>query len=310
VEDILHTFALDSPLFPSLRRIKPCTEFTFVPEAFQMMITQGIDFLPVIEQRTGKYLTLVNLIDFVAFFLGFIPEDAKSLEDIWKVPEVTFQRATKIPDVNPSPMVLESISVGSAIQTMLNKNSHKLVLINQDQILLNIVTQLDLLRFVSLFLDGFQQFKKSLKELGWALKPVVTISEDEPTKHGFAMAIQHRITGIGVVNSMGQLTGNLSITDFRSVGDINFIHLLNEPVQKHIQRILLFDAQIKVPYDQYPLCCQTTSSLVSVINTMLECQAHRMYVVDETKKPIGIISISDILHHLLPTYSKNEVVTK
>jgi CBS domain-containing protein len=44
--------------------------------------------------------------------------------------------------------------------------------------------------------------------------------------------------------------------------------------------------------------CEREKSLVEVMNRINETRVHRLYVVDEQRKPVGVVSLTDICHSL------------
>ena len=44
--------------------------------------------------------------------------------------------------------------------------------------------------------------------------------------------------------------------------------------------------------------CEREKSLVEVMNRINETRVHRLYVVDEQRKPVGVVSLTDIYHNL------------
>jgi CBS domain-containing protein len=44
--------------------------------------------------------------------------------------------------------------------------------------------------------------------------------------------------------------------------------------------------------------CEREKSLVEVMNRINETRVHRLYVVDEQRKPVGVVSLTDIYHSL------------
>jgi len=45
-----------------------------------------------------------------------------------------------------------------------------------------------------------------------------------------------------------------------------------------------------------PYCVRSTASLSDVLVMITETRSHRIYVVDESKNPIGVISLVDIVN--------------
>jgi CBS domain-containing protein len=50
-----------------------------------------------------------------------------------------------------------------------------------------------------------------------------------------------------------------------------------------------------------PIVCTPDATLGEVIQRVVAEKVHRMYVVDENSHPLGVITLTDILHLLHPS---------
>jgi CBS domain-containing protein len=46
--------------------------------------------------------------------------------------------------------------------------------------------------------------------------------------------------------------------------------------------------------------CYLDSTLRDVVGLVNDARIHRVYVVDEQRKPVGVVSLTDIFHNLTP----------
>jgi len=109
---------------------------------------------------------------------------------------------------------------------------------------------------------------------------------------------KNKISAVGVVNENGELIGNLSLTDLRSIGEIEGLAQLNLPIKGYQQRIEALSSERTIPHYKYPVKANETDTLDSIIQTLITYNIHRIYIVDNLNKPIGILSLIDILQEL------------
>ena len=97
----------------------------------------------------------------------------------------------------------------------------------------------------------------------------------------------HRITGLPVLDASGSLVGVLSQTDL--------VRAKADPRLSANWRGLAVEAVMTKP----ALTIGTTATISDAARLMDECRVHRLVVTDESSKPIGIISASDLVRSWL-----------
>ena len=110
----------------------------------------------------------------------------------------------------------------------------------------------------------------------------------------FELMDAKRLSGIAVVNDDGKLVGNVSAKDIkRAVLDPTNIHL-------DVLSYLAIIRQAEANDTRHPFChVSSNASVGHVVNMMAKTGFHRVYVVDTDSKPIGVISFSDIIKHVI-----------
>ena len=51
------------------------------------------------------------------------------------------------------------------------------------------------------------------------------------------------------------------------------------------------------------VCVRTSTTLVDIVKRLAATGLHRVYVLDEHEKPIGVISLRDLIRYILPKIS-------
>jgi len=148
---------------------------------------------------------------------------------------------------------------------------------------------------------------RTLAQLNLGFTNVVTVHENERAYNAFKLMAEQNFNGIGVVNSKGVLVGNISATDIKLIGwNSEYWKLMGLPINSYLRELAthpentvksylstIVKGEIKV------LACTPLDTLSCAIKSMCYFNIHRIYIVDENCKPVGVVSTSDIITELL-----------
>lgn len=128
-------------------------------------------------------------------------------------------------------------------------------------------------------------------------KEVVSIVDSAPAFEAFQLLDSHRLSGIAVVDEDGKLLGNTSARDIK-------LAAIDEGKTAMDQDILSYLASVRqanlTKKDRYPSChVHENVTISNVINTLAKTGYHRVFVVDSERRPIGVISVADIIRFAL-----------
>jgi len=107
---------------------------------------------------------------------------------------------------------------------------------------------------------------------------------------------------VGIVDENGMLIGNLSNSDLRGLEADRFSHL-SLPVTEFLKIAKALSRPFATVLNSRlnalrALALPTGSTFKELLKLVEENRVHRAYVVDKDFKPVGIITLSDILHML------------
>jgi CBS domain-containing protein len=160
--------------------------------------------------------------------------------------------------------------------------------------LLDIITPNTMFSYLFTHQDeyGFAKIMaRPLSEVHVALeKGVTTVGENDIAISALARMAECRMHNVGIVNNQGVLTGNLSSQDVKVLCEHN-MDILFESVLDVSSACRQMSTK-----DMYPTITCTLSTTVKVVaDRLMKAHVHRIYVVDDKKKPIGIYGQRDIL---------------
>jgi len=128
---------------------------------------------------------------------------------------------------------------------------------------------------------------KALKQILYPTAPICVLNTDT-INHALHVIKDKKISAVGVVDKEGKLVGNFSVKDIRG-----FLLELTSVFALHVQDFLT--ALPKKAEVGYPICVTEETTVEELITKIVYAGVHRVYVVDLLHKPMGCISLTNIL---------------
>lgn len=301
--EFLDSIKTQSPLFPNnFGNVLTVEKDAPLSEAFQKLIEHRILSIPVVD-TDGKLLSLLTLKDLVCYIVVTFTDDdfkgRKFSEMLAKKEE--FQKK-KVADVKDSIETMHTIdaaeTVLAAVKLMINKNAHRVVVTEEGKPK-NLITQSRILKLVSVLLDALPIKGKTVQQLKLGLKPVVTISHKSSARQAFKLMVEKHVSATAVVDDKGALCGNLSVRDIKEIGfQAEYFEWFNEEIKVYLNNIRLMDRNRNIPEGQDPVRVTLNTTFEGVVKALTFYNIHRIYVVDSDNRPIGVISIGDVMSRL------------
>jgi len=132
---------------------------------------------------------------------------------------------------------------------------------------------------------------KKLSELKIAPKPVKTISTSTSALDGFKNMTTDKVSALAVVDENGKLVANLSASDLRGITSRRLKDAL-KPVLEFIQSSRGFVRD--------PVTISLDDTLETAMHRVVNEGLHRLWIVDAQGKPVGCVSLSDLICTFCP----------
>lgn len=115
---------------------------------------------------------------------------------------------------------------------------------------------------------------------------VLTIPQDTPMREAAQTLLRAQVSGAPVVDAQGRCVGILSAADFvqragRLEAAISAQRAPGDPVRRHMTTDLV--------------TADPETHIGTLARTMIDGRIHRLVIVDEERRPIGIVSSTDLL---------------
>ena len=126
-------------------------------------------------------------------------------------------------------------------------------------------------------------------------RKIICAKEDEPVVEAFKRMGKFKIPAVPVINEGKKVTSTLSSYLLR--------HISNNKILGQIEHGLtvkdFLDAMPSTAVAHHSTLFPA-ASVIDVMNAMIECTAHRVWIVDEeNERPISCVSMSDVLEIIL-----------
>jgi len=152
---------------------------------------------------------------------------------------------------------------------------------------MNVVSQSSIVKFLAENMRHLgRSGDKALVQLNISKKIVYQVPAVAKTLDGFLLMDKHKVEALAVTDNSGKLIGELSAANLRGLGADIFTRMelsVEEFIKGH----------------RLPETCQPAARLKDVITQLARTGSHRLWVVDAEAKPIGIVSLTDVMKALM-----------
>jgi len=283
-----------------------CTREDKLVDVWRGLVQHGFLSVPVLQKTKSKYYGGLDLLDIVRFVVDFFGrKKLESDEDYWELAnkDVEFQKKL-VKDAmvypmsrrNPFHPTLKGYSIFSVME-LLGKEPglHRVPIIDnyETRRLVGMITQSHITKLMSINLDLLGKKKnKTIEEVEGAIKPVISTNENEIVLDAFKRMHELAISGLAIVDNDGHLTGNLSPRDLKAISpDGRMFWRLFETTKNFLAKV----RKEAIVRPRGVVFVKPNDTLETAIQKLAENNIHHIFVVDENKKPIGVISLKDIL---------------
>jgi len=262
------------------------------------LVNNKIHGVPVFDPKTEKFVAFVDLLDFAAHLVRTYLENqiiegsiSRMLEEEhhYVINEIANEsRRNPWCTVNFNTPLLQVMSI------MTDKKIHRVAVVDEKGQLTNVITMSDLVQYIFNNLQPFSSLKgKTVEELHLGIKEVVSTTTTEKTYKAFLLMNSSGVSGVAVLDEQGKIVGNISAGDLKRL-DFN-LELMKRLSLSVAEYCNLGTAEQK----PFVLYVTPKSTFEEVLEKLVTTRMHRVYIVNEEQKPVGVISQMDVLDIVL-----------
>lgn len=301
-----------------------------VSRIFQKLITEGFLSAPVLDAQHRYTGYNIDLLDLVYHTLQCFHEwrtttttsgDTSGAQGPTAAPAPTvdfwntyfqrdeFVRSHAMDVITKNPWRVyrhEHIATGDfstlyCMEVMARLNQHRVVIIDRNWVVQNIVTQSMIISLISQNMHRLGSLRDmKIDDLMDLLPPnVETVKETDLTAEAYNLMGRAHVSGVAVVDGAGNLVDTLSVRDLRGIGSNaqNFMRLWL-PVKA-------FKEEVRKQYERQtpkrPLVVTPNDTFEKIIENMFDGNIHRVWVVKDVRepKPLRVCTQRDVIRILL-----------
>jgi len=276
-------------------------------QAIEALIQNKIRAAPVVDN--GKFIGCLDLRDTIKFALESYHKKVASNEDVAKEqammwltasPHITTNTLSYLAKMRPFTTVKATDSVLAVAEALANGHHIVGVIDEAKKELTNILTQGQLFQqVVAMWAAG--PFKlgnsdalklQSLMEMKYITSPVQSVANTMKAADAFQKMAQFNLSGLAVVDANGKLIHNTSATDIK-------LWLQSEcKFDDTIENFLISIRKMSLD-ERFPVTmCNVQDSFKRAVQKLQATKYHRMWIIDDEKKPIGVLALTDIFKYV------------
>lgn len=275
-----------------------------VKQALTELDENKITSAPVLDIQNNRALGFVDMLDFVKYALD-VAKEQQHTKDLWLrqiIKSTTLfgnEKLGKLIDDsgrNPFRPLTMNATLSDAAQ-IFRTGVHRIPIVNEKGEVVCIISQSDLVAFLHKNTDMFQAVlnKKVSDASAKLIHKVITVHMSSPVIDAFEMLYTKGVNAVAIVDNDGRIVGNLSPADLKGIvghsfeslyGDVDsFLKLVrSKEIQKQEHQVATVSAD---------------STLQAAVDRMMELHVHRIYIENVDRKPVGVITLTDIISALV-----------
>jgi CBS domain-containing protein len=199
-------------------------------------------------------------------------------------------------------------TLAQLIEEAFSLGIHRVPVFNRvNEVVTNIASQSDIIRFIMDRINEAGDPKavlgslmgKTVDELRLGTKPVISMTNDLPAFKALQLIVRNRVSAVAIVDKVGQLMADFSATEVRGLSVDNF-PTLRKPVVTFLEQSRSRIGRAECYPFSTPIICTGDTPIETVLLKLHSHGLHRLWIVDEMARPLGVITLTDVMRLLLP----------
>ncbi|TKA82347.1 hypothetical protein B0A49_00088 [Cryomyces minteri] len=269
-----------------------------VKKSLNILIQNGIVSAPLWDSKTSTFAGLLTTSDYINVIQYYWQNpDALAAVDQFRLNSL--REIEKAIGVTP----IETVSINplrplyDACRKMLESRARRIPLVDVDDetqraMIVSVVTQYRILKFVAVNVKETQMLRKPLRDLQiGTYSGLQTAHMDTPVMDVIHMLVKKNISSVPILDSEGVV-----INVFEAV---DVITLIKGGVYDDLN-LSVGDALLKRSEDFAGIyTCSMNDRLDTIFDTIRKSRVHRLVVIDDSSRLKGLLTLSNILEYIL-----------
>jgi len=271
-----------------------------VEEVMDVMHQNQITSAPVLELSSNKLLGFIDMLDLVWFLLDIVHQGIPKGERMEQLRQ-KFSKEKNVKVVNSSnrsecyPLPQNSTLFDAA--KLFKQGIHRIPVLNSSGEIVTLFSQSDMVAFL---IENEEKlgdlWKQPVGKNPYLVHhKVQTVSKNKSVIEAYELLFTKGVNSVAVVDDNGVLVGNLSSTDLKGIYGRSFV-MLHDKVEDFLRENRLKKFQgVSLKHPHYIATAKPDEAIGVVANRMKDLHVHRLFIVDNDIKPIGVVSLTDVI---------------
>ncbi|XP_049822552.1 5'-AMP-activated protein kinase subunit gamma-2 isoform X2 [Aethina tumida] len=281
-------------LIPTSAKLVVFDTQLLVKKAFFALVYNGVRAAPLWDSNKQEFVGMLTITDFIKILRMYYKSPSVAMEELEEHKLDAWRQVLK--DKKPLVNISPDASLYDAIKTLVNNRIHRLPVIDPDTgNVLYILTHKRILRFLFLYINELPKpsyMNKTLREVKiGTYDDIETATEDTSIILALKKFVERRVSALPIVDPDGRLV------DIYAKFDV--INLAAEKTYNDLDVSLKKANEHRNEWFEGVHKCKLDETLFAIMEKIVRAEVHRLVVVDDEDKVIGIISLSDLLLYLV-----------
>ncbi|XP_021922684.1 5'-AMP-activated protein kinase subunit gamma-2 isoform X4 [Zootermopsis nevadensis] len=282
-------------LIPTSAKLVVFDTQLLVKKAFFALVYNGVRAAPLWDSKRQQFVGMLTITDFIKILQMYYTSPSVTMEELEEHKLDTWRNVLKN-QVMPLVSISPDASLFDAIRTLIHNRIHRLPVIDHKTgNVLYILTHKRILRFLFLYISDLPKpsyMNKTLSELKiGSYDNIETANEDTSIILALKKFVERRVSALPIIDPEGRLV------DIYAKFDV--INLAAEKTYNNLDVSLKKANEHRNEWFEGVHKCKLEETLQTIMERIVRAEVHRLVVVDEEDKVIGIISLSDLLLYLV-----------
>jgi len=273
-----------------------------IGDGFQVLLDNNVLSAPVFDSATKTYVGFLDLRDLVSWAVFLFDEQENPTDDeldLINAAHKLYKHATGgitlsyLARRNPFRAVKSGSNLAS-VAAILKTGVKRVPVLNEENRVKFIISQTSVNRFLH---DNIKELKGDtsipLSKLSIGREPVLAVSSTTPAIETFRLMDNKHISGVAVVDANGCVIANTSSRDLKNFVKSPRRSTLLLPIAKFLEEVRR-DGLVEAPV----VCCSPDDTLAHAMVAIATTNVHRIYVVNSEKRPLRVITLTDVMKYI------------
>jgi CBS-domain-containing membrane protein len=285
-------------------------------KALHSLADHGVLSAPVWDEKKKKYLGFVDVFDLMTLAVGVDVLMHILPESMIKKPrsdDVTFQKEMTLGEMmgdqtessfNPWCPVEEGAQFKDVVRLLATRARRVPVLSKTTGRVIQIISQSHICHLLYERVKAGGVLNDTTPGTsGLGLKPVFCVKETDQARDAFQLMVDKRVSSVAILDDDGKILTAVSTKDIRLLPRLEAAGLeRNNLLDMNIREFVGLVRRVTEVDGKARAACVTVeldTPLATVLGKLAATKMHRVFIIDSSHKPIGVISVSDVVVALM-----------